>query len=744
MRLKEQAAICVMSLGCCVWPAFGQGGSGLVINEFMADNKLALVDEDGEYKDWIELYNRSVSTIVLTNWYLTDDPLDLHKWAFCTNNAVTNIGAGKYLVVFASSKDRSAPRRQLHTNFKLGASGGYLGLVQGEFIVSEYAPSYPPQDTDVSYGLGPGDVLMYFSPATPGITNTGGSVGIADDPVFVPSSGLFVTSNFVVSVTSSTAGATINYTLDAEVPTALSTQYVGQITLTNSAVFRARASRVNYKASPVSAYTYISIPSALAQPANPPGWPSWPYYAMDPAVVSNPLYNMTNAIKFLPMLSLITAKSNLFDPSYGIYVNAGWQGSESYERPSTIEWVGTNGISLFKTDCGVRIQGGAGRSYKKHSFRFVFDRLYGNLKLNSDIFKSPTAATSFDTLVIRAGWNDAYSAGGGAMYFLDECIRRTQLAEGVPGSHGTYVSLYVDGLYWGVYNAAEKQDQNFAGTYFGATTNWDYICQDGAKNGDVNAWNQLIALCQSGSVSNEVYQKIQGNNPDRIRNMSYTNYLDIDNYIDYLMPRQWTGDWDWPHNNWHALRNRDNADSGGFRFVIWDAEGWALGGADKVNPANMTGTWAGPTLGAGLPYSYMSANLEFKLRFADHIYKHYFNGGALTTNQMIPRYTNLASQIEPVIMGENARWGNSGYTLAGWRAQRDNWLSQIPARNATVLQQYKNYGFYPAVDPPVLNQRGGIVTNGFKLTMTSAINAYYTLDGTDPRQYGTGAPTGTL
>ena len=226
MRTRWKATICGVLIGCCVMAASGQAGSGLVINEFMADNTKTLLDQFGKYSDWIELYNGSGSPVVLTNWYLSNDPLIPQQWPFCTNNAVTNIGAGKYLVVFASGKDLSAPSPQMHVNFKLGAGGEYLALVNGTNVVQAYAPTFPPQYPDVSYGIGTGGALMYFSPATPGATNTGGILGVTDDCTFSPPSCLY-TSSVLVTATSTTAGAVIRLTSNSAPPTAVSTQYTG-------------------------------------------------------------------------------------------------------------------------------------------------------------------------------------------------------------------------------------------------------------------------------------------------------------------------------------------------------------------------------------------------------------------------------------------------------------------------------------------------------------------------------------
>lgn len=131
--------------------------AGPVINEFMAANGSRtplgegdVLDADGDSSDWIELYNPMQQAVNLGGWYLTDDPGELTRWRF---PAGTSIPANGYLLVFASGKNRTSG--QLHTNFRLSADGGYLALVMsdGRTVAHEYAPGYPPQLTNISYGL---------------------------------------------------------------------------------------------------------------------------------------------------------------------------------------------------------------------------------------------------------------------------------------------------------------------------------------------------------------------------------------------------------------------------------------------------------------------------------------------------------------------------------------------------------------------------------------------------------------
>lgn len=126
--------------------------SQVLISEFMASNSKTLKDDDGSYSDWIELFNATAESVQLKGWFLTDDSLNLQKWVFPD----TLLRPGKHLVVFASNKNRGGAGAVLHTNFKLGTAPGYLALVQpdGTNIVSQFAPHYPLQMQDVSFGLG--------------------------------------------------------------------------------------------------------------------------------------------------------------------------------------------------------------------------------------------------------------------------------------------------------------------------------------------------------------------------------------------------------------------------------------------------------------------------------------------------------------------------------------------------------------------------------------------------------------
>ena len=115
-----------------------------MITEFLAANDDGLVDEDGASSDWIEVYNAGDMSLDLDGWHLTDDAANLSQWTFPT----VSVDPGQYLVVFASSKDRTdADGTELHTNFNLNKAGEYLALVMpdGATVVQDFAPEFPEQ-----------------------------------------------------------------------------------------------------------------------------------------------------------------------------------------------------------------------------------------------------------------------------------------------------------------------------------------------------------------------------------------------------------------------------------------------------------------------------------------------------------------------------------------------------------------------------------------------------------------------
>src|SRR5712672_413255 len=152
-------AVSRCTLGIIVFLFAFAAHSQVVISEFMADNKNTLTDSDGEFSDWIEIYNTTLTNVSLAGWSLTDDSTHVTKWFFPSTNLV---GKG-FMVIFASGKNRAIAGGQLHTDFSLKASGEYLALLKpGGSVATEFAPAFPSQSPDISYGVAQDAVTNIF------------------------------------------------------------------------------------------------------------------------------------------------------------------------------------------------------------------------------------------------------------------------------------------------------------------------------------------------------------------------------------------------------------------------------------------------------------------------------------------------------------------------------------------------------------------------------------------------------
>ncbi|MFC1739406.1 lamin tail domain-containing protein, partial [Planctomycetota bacterium] len=273
----------------------------VLITEFMAVNTSSLLDEDGDDSDWLEIYNAGTEPVDMNGWYLTDDEDNLTRWRF--PNVV--LDPCEFLVVFASGKNRAVPGSELHTNFELDGGGEYLALVKpdGVTVSHSYAPEYPKQYADVSYGRGTNGV-GYLEQPTPGQGNGSTYAGVVADTAFSANRG-FYDGPFQVEISTDTPGATIRYTLtyiDAssdqgeEPDETTGTIYTVPITIDKTTCLRAMAYKPGFLSTNVDTQTYIFLDDVLTQAADgnpPPGWPSdWGYndvdYGMDPDIVDDP------------------------------------------------------------------------------------------------------------------------------------------------------------------------------------------------------------------------------------------------------------------------------------------------------------------------------------------------------------------------------------------------------------------------------------------------------------------------
>lgn len=781
--MKESYLLFLVVLILFQLSAFEGKAQDVRINELMSVNDQTLSDTDNEYVDWIEIYNSGEQAFDMTGWTLTDDPMNIDKWHF----PAVLVEAGSYLIVFASGKDTVYNQEEIHTNFKLSGDGEYLGLYSPEGVAtSEITPNFPPLEPDHSYGwLYNGWVIFY--PSSPGKSNTEGTTNTLPAPVFSHSHGYYENA-LTLTIDPLINQGTTYYSTDGSIPTPSHNKYEQPLYIDSTTVLRAKTFSPDGASSITTTQSYLFPQSILHQSNSPAGYPdTWgdfvefsgkapADYEMDPEIISDSsMASRTKAaLLSLPVISLASEKGNFFSTEYdeesgGIYVYTGAPGDErglGWERPVSFEYFNDTNQLSFQVNCGIRLHGGHSRRPEKspkHSFRLVFKDEYGPGRLNYQFFED-TPANSFNDLVLRSGYGNTWIHRSGsernrAQYGRDTWSKDTQREMGHHSSHSKFAHLFINGIYWGIYNPGERVDKEYAEFYMGGDADDYDVIKDYAEvaDGEIYAWNYLIQQINRDIKDIENYYNIQGRNEDGTLNLNLQSYIDTDNLIDYMLLNFYGGNTDWDHHNWIAIRNRENPGNG-FQFFAWDQEHVLKSRGENTTseynyncPSNI--------------FQRMKYNEIFKRKFADRVLLHCTQNGVLTPEANISRWMRRSEVLEKAIDAESARWGDyrrdvhryfesddmDVYTRdEHWYDARQYLLElYFMDRTEILLDQLRDAGLYPDVDAPVflINDRetfSDTIQSGDILKMQASRGTiYYTTDGEDPVSWyeGTGSPS---
>lgn len=633
-------------------------------------------------------------------------------------------------------------------------------------------------------------------------------------PVSVDVDHGFYDSAFTVRLSSGSPDATIQYTLDCSDPRYSATMKSAASpvsvlidprstegrTATPAVVLRAVAVLPNDTSTMITK-TYIFINEVLTQKYPGPPWPeptkrggftmNQVYdYEMDSAVVYDPRYDglLDEALLDIPSISLVLDMDSLFDKTRGIYHNALKTGIE-WERFGYAELINPDGSFGFSIPCGIRIRGGWSRhaDCPKHSFRLFFREKYGAAKLRYPLFEDE-GVSEFDKISLRTSQNYSWSykstEGAQCTMIKDVYCRDTQRDMGHYYTRSRYYHLYLNGMYWGIYQTQEQADNRFAESYMGgdyrdydvlSTVNDYSMGSDRDKtveveDGTIDAAQRLWTKTLAGFSKTSDYYMVQGLEPDgKTVNPSYEKLLDVDNLIDYMLITFYTGNFDSPTyafsepqrtNNLQAIFNRVKPD--GFKWLSHDGEhtmvDFKVNPRDTVIPALEVDRTGPFDLSDDIRFfnpqrihQALCENSDYRMRFADHVFRHFFNKGVFCPEQSKSRYQARAAQIEKAIIAESARWGDSKVDTA--RTKDDDWIPELeriyneymPKRTEIVVGQLREDSLYPSIEPPVFSAGQTIIvrkisgSSGYQLTITNPNTSgsiFYTTDGNDPRSPG--------
>ena len=527
-------------------------------------------------------------------------------------------------------------------------------------------------------------------------------------------------------------GSKIRYTLDGSVPTAESTVYNGPISINGTTILRTAVVGSEGLLSNVATATYLFPDDVLHQSDAPEGYPmEWGAYStiegiapadygMDQEMANDPVIasKIKEGLQSIPVLSIVTDKENFFshendEEKGGIYIFTGPPVGDptgnGWTRPVNAELFGCG--HDFSVTCGIRLHGGHGRLAEKnpkHSLRLVFKKEYGEKTLKYPLF-GEEEPNKYDQLVLRCHFGNSWqhwmeSNRQKAQYTRDIWARRIQRKMGWTSVNALYVHVFLNGMYWGLYNIAERVDDQYGKDHLGGKKeDIDVIKieEEGgnhieASEGDLEAWENMVETAAK-AYDDAYYYRLQGKDAEGNPDPSQEALLDIDNFIDYMLINQYAGNTDWDHHNWYAIR-RKGEESQGFRFLCWDSELILDNPHENVLTKNN-----GKESPTGI-FNHLLENKDFAKRYMARAKELLADDGMLGAKSTEEVWDSLYNNISTALYAEAARWGDyrrdvHPYQTPGmlytvdetYMTERNRLHEQyFPYRSSTVLSMIEN------------------------------------------------------
>ena len=555
------------------------------------------VVSDPDHDDWVEIKNVSGEYVDLSGYTITDAKSDPGRMALPGRT----LAPGELAVVECAGFGLNIERDEI-----------YLFAPDG--TVCDFARLH---DIPLSGSFGRlegQNGFFYFASKTPGAANGQGYRLVATAPAPDVEPGVY---DGVESLTVAFSGENIHYTTDGSVPTAASPLYTGPVTLTKTTVIRAVSVAEGQLSAKPATYSYF-----------------------------------INENSSLPVVSLVAAPDDLFG-GRGIYTNHEQAWAEDWEREANISFYEDGGS--FSLDCGIQIHGRTSRrASEKRSFKLKFRGRYGG-DLHYDVF-GDGVVTDFSSLLLRGSLEDSYTS-----YMRDELFASLAMDyTDVPAQNYRYVSLYINGEYWGIYAIREHHNKDYFAAHYGVDP--ETVDRQTGEFRNPGPWGDLMTYAE--------------NNPGCWDYMK--ERVDIPVMIDWLILECWSGDIDVYENvRFYASSQYEN---GKYLYALVDMDLTMMGHDTYSVGFNTIGQVHGI-----IPMALLS-NGEFRDMFLTRLGE--LLQGGLSTQSVTDRLNELRAIVEPEAARDLARWGKDPGTF---NTQMNNLFSFTAGRTGEMVSGARGY-----------------------------------------------------
>ena len=573
----------------------------------------------------------------------------------------------------------------------------------------------------------------------------------------------FYTDSFNLELSTKTKGGKIRYTLDGSIPTLTNgIDYSEQISISSNTTVRAYTYALNFEDSKIKTHSYIFLDQVIRQKDNMLDDYGYNYSSeetgkvfwteeMDPDIVDAEEYKdeIIQGFKDIPTLAVVLSKEDLWSEN-GIYWGDNLEEkSDEFEKGCSIEMIYSNDYKVdtlknWQENCGIKIQGGGARKDKgtrqgKQSFTLVFKKKYGAGKLKNEFFAdAPHGKESlcgkYDKIILRAGLNKGWACYWDrekTVYTRDQLGRDLQILMSGFGSHGTFVHLYLNGKYWGIYNACERPDHNFLANHLGGESE-DYFY---AKGKDDDASDDRDG--EPGQSKSRFFEA-NSKNYSQMPFSEMQNWVMVDQSIASCIVHGYANPGDAPQYYYGNCNNPE----GPVVWVPWDLEDSFDGGSRRSGPPSVDNMIDSKKSGDN-GFEAFWTNIDFRMRFNDLVYKHFYNNGVMTDENVIRAWDKLTNYIYRPIICESARWGDEWDS--GLMDRDDEWedarlavRNDLEGRGEIFISKLQSRGYYSKILPPKFSIDSTSTTDTNEVLFiicreSKEGQVYYTINSSDPR-----------
>lgn len=590
--------------------------NNLCVNEIMTANIDQEIDPSYNYGGWIEIYNSGTANASIGNIYISDDANAPTK--FRLDGTIAAKGYKRIWFDHNSADGQFGSGASKQVRFKMDADGGtlYFSDSTGKLLFSQ---DYPAAISRCSYcrTTDGGSAWRWTGTPTPAKTNDGST--FADKqlaaPVVDTDSRLF-TGSFTVHV-DIPEGAELYYTTDGTTPNLTKPKSAdGTFSISSTRVYRFRLYKDGFLPSPVVTRSYISK--------------SKDYY--------------------LPIVSIVTDRKNLYDNTIGIFtvgtngVSGRGTGKSNknmdWERPVSFDYI-VDGEGVLSQETTFSVCGGWSRHNAVSSFKLKGEKVYEGQNFLPYPFFDQKPFIKNKVVMLRNGGNDYGSRSKDAV--IQHIIQTSGFY--VDGQSYNPCHVFINGTYLTMLNMREPSNKHFAYANYGIDTDLVdafEISPDSNPNqtlmaGSATAFNAWLSKSNSAATQS-VYEEI------------INTYVDIDEFINYFAAETWLGGWDWLTNSNNTKWFRNQQD-GKFHFVMFDLDSafdtntmlTTIKGSTKNNPLIL--------------FNRMSKNAEFKKQFTT---AYCILDGSVFTQERTQQSANYVGQLTEKALGfsNQSPWGS--------------------------------------------------------------------------------------